>query len=169
MLTRGGVLLCCHGGMGIPFGGRCRRHGYGLCCNYALCIPVTRVMIDCGKCTESWALYIYICGALRVAGHMNNERCNKSFLQRLHDSRPTYPKMRATGACTVLLAAIIAGHAQNFSETAFSEELREAFDESNRNLADYLSFEWEGYDGWYNNPAHPDWGGAGTTFALAAV
>ena len=22
-------------------------------------------------------------------------------------------------------------------------------------------FEWEGYDGWYNNPAHPDWGGAG--------
>ena len=22
-------------------------------------------------------------------------------------------------------------------------------------------YEWEGYDGWYNNPAHPDWGGAG--------
>ena len=22
-------------------------------------------------------------------------------------------------------------------------------------------FEWEGYDGWYNNPAHPEWGGAG--------
>lgn len=21
--------------------------------------------------------------------------------------------------------------------------------------------EWEGYDGWYNNLAHPDWGGAG--------
>ena len=21
--------------------------------------------------------------------------------------------------------------------------------------------EWEGYDGWYNNPAHPEWGGAG--------
>ena len=78
--------------------------------------------------------------------------------------------MRATAACTVLLA-IIAGQAlaQNFSETAFSEELREAFDESNRNLADYLSFEWEGYDGWYNNPAHPDWGGAGTTFILVAV
>jgi len=22
-------------------------------------------------------------------------------------------------------------------------------------------YEWEGYDGWYNNPAHPEWGGAG--------
>ena len=22
-------------------------------------------------------------------------------------------------------------------------------------------FEWEAYDGWFNNPAHPEWGGAG--------
>ena len=22
-------------------------------------------------------------------------------------------------------------------------------------------YEWQGYDGWYNNPSHPDWGGAG--------
>ena len=22
-------------------------------------------------------------------------------------------------------------------------------------------YEWESYDGWYNNPSHPDWGGAG--------
>ena len=22
-------------------------------------------------------------------------------------------------------------------------------------------FEWENYDGWFNNPAHPEWGGAG--------
>lgn len=22
-------------------------------------------------------------------------------------------------------------------------------------------FEWQGYDGWFNNPAHPEWGGAG--------
>ena len=34
-------------------------------------------------------------------------------------------------------------------------------------LEEYLEgeepgYEWEGYDGWYNNPAHPDWGGAGT-------
>ena len=24
-----------------------------------------------------------------------------------------------------------------------------------------VHYEWEGYDGWYNNPAHPEWGGAG--------
>ena len=24
-----------------------------------------------------------------------------------------------------------------------------------------VHFEWENYDGWYNNPAHPEWGGAG--------
>ena len=23
------------------------------------------------------------------------------------------------------------------------------------------TFEWESYDGWYNNLAHPEWGGAG--------
>ena len=22
-------------------------------------------------------------------------------------------------------------------------------------------YEWEGFDGWFNNPAHPEWGGAG--------
>ena len=22
-------------------------------------------------------------------------------------------------------------------------------------------YEWESYDGWFNNPAHPEWGGAG--------
>ena len=22
-------------------------------------------------------------------------------------------------------------------------------------------YEWETFDGWYNNPAHPEWGGAG--------
>ncbi len=22
-------------------------------------------------------------------------------------------------------------------------------------------YEWESFDGWYNNPAHPEWGGAG--------
>ena len=24
-----------------------------------------------------------------------------------------------------------------------------------------VHYEWENYDGWYNNPAHPEWGGAG--------
>jgi hypothetical protein len=26
---------------------------------------------------------------------------------------------------------------------------------------DETHYEWENYDGWYNNPAHPEWGGAG--------
>ena len=27
-------------------------------------------------------------------------------------------------------------------------------------------FEWENYDGWFNNPAHPEWGGAGKLFGV---
>ena len=27
-----------------------------------------------------------------------------------------------------------------------------------------VHYEWENYDGWYNNPAHPEWGGAGECF-----
>ena len=29
-------------------------------------------------------------------------------------------------------------------------------------------YEWEGYDGWYNNPSHPDWGGAGELLCTVA-
>ena len=33
------------------------------------------------------------------------------------------------------------------------------------NRASYFSvneyYEWESFDGWFNNPAHPEWGGAG--------
>lgn len=52
-----------------------------------------------------------------------------------------------------------------FSE--FVEDYAEAFsvvltEEYNLNDGDEPGYEWEGYDGWYNNPAHPDWGGAGT-------
>lgn len=36
----------------------------------------------------------------------------------------------------------------------FSANPRESFSE-----VEY--FEWEAYDGWFNNPAHPEWGGAG--------
>ena len=35
--------------------------------------------------------------------------------------------------------------------------------EGERHYQEY--YEWEGYDGWYNNPAHPDWGGAGEQLA----
>lgn len=63
---------------------------------------------------------------------------------------------------TVLFLAIAVGlaSAQNFSYD-YSEGLMAAFRASQRNNLSYLRFEWEGYDGWYNNPAHPDWGGAG--------
>ena len=30
-------------------------------------------------------------------------------------------------------------------------------------------YEWEGYDGWYNNPAHPEWGGAGRQLQICSV
>ena len=30
-------------------------------------------------------------------------------------------------------------------------------------------WEWAGYDGWYNNLAHPDWGGAGNTFPFNII
>ncbi len=29
-----------------------------------------------------------------------------------------------------------------------------------------VHYEWENYDGWYNNPAHPEWGGAGKLHEL---
>lgn len=29
-------------------------------------------------------------------------------------------------------------------------------------------FEWESYDGWFNNPAHPEWGGAGKPYNCVA-
>ena len=38
----------------------------------------------------------------------------------------------------------------------------EATFRSERGLPAEPGYEWEGYDGWFNNPAHPDWGGAGT-------
>ena len=29
------------------------------------------------------------------------------------------------------------------------------------NTDEVQHYEWENYDGWFNNPAHPEWGGAG--------
>ena len=31
----------------------------------------------------------------------------------------------------------------------------------NNSISSQIYFEWQSYDGWFNNPAHPDWGGAG--------
>lgn len=53
-------------------------------------------------------------------------------------------------ACLVLLAFAALSQAQNLDELA-----RDSLD------PDQVNYEWEGYDGWYNNPAHPEWGGAG--------
>ena len=30
-----------------------------------------------------------------------------------------------------------------------------------KNFSETEYYEWESFDGWYNNPAHPEWGGAG--------
>ena len=32
--------------------------------------------------------------------------------------------------------------------------------------SDRKYYEWESYDGWFNNPAHPEWGGAGKLVEL---
>ena len=70
--------------------------------------------------------------------------------------------MRTATACAVLLAIFVglASADTDFAET-YSEHLKAIFDRSYRNNSKNLYFEWEGYDGWYNNPTHPDWGGAG--------
>ena len=31
------------------------------------------------------------------------------------------------------------------------------------NFSEVEYYEWEGYDGWFNNQAHPEWGGSGKT------
>lgn len=39
---------------------------------------------------------------------------------------------------------------------------REANDFATMDVFSNISYyEWEGYDGWFNNLAHPEWGGAG--------
>lgn len=45
-----------------------------------------------------------------------------------------------------------------FDEDVFNGKFLVALEEYD---GEAPGFEWEGYDGWYNNPAHPDWGGAG--------
>jgi len=53
-------------------------------------------------------------------------------------------------------------------QTATYLDRTNAMDRESKNFAtmgDVFSnqthYEWESYDGWYNNPAHPEWGGAG--------
>ncbi len=71
-------------------------------------------------------------------------------------------------ACALVLAFATLSQAQSIpidgnpadltgcaDDACLAQETSEAFNLEN------VHFEWEGYDGWYNNPAHPEWGGAG--------
>ena len=77
----------------------------------------------------------------------------------------------AVPVCLLLLAGVSFSTAQlgpvytlqveipvNNSESR--DNVNPAFSQfKNFSLVEY--YEWEGYDGWFNNPAHPEWGGAG--------
>jgi hypothetical protein len=83
--------------------------------------------------------------------------------------------MRGT-LCLLLLAVASWANAQtddgsgamfdggNFSTEAYNKRVQEVldalYDERKDMGEEEPGYEWEGYDGWYNNPAHPDWGGA---------
>ncbi len=51
----------------------------------------------------------------------------------------------------------------------FADRQDKNFSRSEATIDDAFSrvqfYEWEGYDGWFNNPAHPEWGGAGKYMA----
>ena len=80
--------------------------------------------------------------------------------------------------CTLLLAFVAVSYAQllecNMTLCEANVNICENYEECLIMLAEesfrpptgledlVIDYEWEGYDGWYNNPAHPDWGGAGT-------
>ena len=66
----------------------------------------------------------------------------------------------AVAAFTMLAAGGALQVSANFAGK-YADYVTQAFENSSRDDESYLRFEWEGYDGWYNNPAHPDWGGAG--------
>ena len=78
-------------------------------------------------------------------------------------------------ACVAVAAAVIEEYRIN--STAFSMfgdrerrlivEAQRSFDPEGEEYAS--DQEWEGYDGWYNNPAHPEWGGAGMFVSRAAA
>ena len=86
--------------------------------------------------------------------------------------------------CLLVLACATVGLAQILGSVPGPElgpiYTLQTYMDTNRNLADRntimdrinvtesiqvaepeLHYEWENYDGWYNNPAHPEWGGAG--------
>ena len=49
-----------------------------------------------------------------------------------------------------------------------ADDVRRIYDDRFRSFSDVEYYEWEGYDGWFNNPAHPEWGGAGKSICTPA-
>ncbi len=74
-------------------------------------------------------------------------------------------------ACLLLLAFVATSHAtvgENITAEILAQRARESFAIGTPDDPYQVNYEWEGYDGWYNNPAHPEWGGAGERKLLAA-
>ncbi len=63
-------------------------------------------------------------------------------------------------ACLVLVAFAALSHAQT-TDDSLRVDARNSFPDGSDSSPYQVNYEWEGYDGWYNNPAHPEWGGAG--------
>lgn len=59
---------------------------------------------------------------------------------------------------------------QNYISVDNSKDRQAKIKNFSMNGKEYFSeveyFEWQGYDGWFNNPAHPEWGGAGKPYKL---
>ena len=70
--------------------------------------------------------------------------------------------------CVVLLAFAAVSLAQTYTpctstytDECLSDEAALSFQNITDGVRYITDYEWIGYDGWYNNPAHPEWGGAG--------
>jgi hypothetical protein len=86
--------------------------------------------------------------------------------------------MSALQTCILVLAITVSSNAKKGTEgpvylledniSPALEETNVQYQERNRLSPENPSlfseednYEWESYDGWYNNPAHPEWGGYG--------
>ena len=89
-------------------------------------------------------------------------------------------------ACILLMAFAVAALAQfppsdqpsyddaprttyNFATNNNNGERAQMTDRIRSAINEEEHYEWEGYDGWYNNPAHPEWGGAGRQLQICSV
>ena len=69
----------------------------------------------------------------------------------------------------LLVLAGLSSLAQAVNNTYLTMEAERVtyIDHDDEEFGDRNEQEWEGYDGWYNNPAHPEWGGAGEPLAFS--